>query len=284
MIKGKMIAVILMMAISTLIAEELRIISKNNIHLRQGPGCYYPLINVLNIGDTVNVKSINLGWANVGFKDTSGYICKRCFGNNPVKNKISNDILLDSGETSLSNITAGGAVKGFAVKSYAKADGTGNQFIFKSHLDPDYYLKIKRSMQDNRLSEKTYRNLTKPTTEFHIGHELETIGNRVANQIASKGLSKDEYELKYLNAIGTLVLVETDLYYFPVKFFIVEDGHKAAYATPNGMVFITRGLLNFIRDEAELACLLAHEVSHIIYQHGYEELQERSNRTTTTRL
>ena len=275
MIKGKLIAVIFILAISSLIAEELRIITKNNIHLRQGPGCYYPLISVLNIGDTVRVVSVNLGWASVGFQDTTGWVCERCFSQKPVQNKISNDLLLDSGETTLSNITAGGAVKGFAVKSYAKADDTQKPFIFKSHLDPDYYLQIKRSMQNNKQSDRTYRNLTKPSAGFHIDHRLETIGNRVATQIASKGLSKNEDNLKYLNAIGTLVLEETDLYYFPVKFFIVEDDNKAAYATPNGMIFVTSGLMGIVRDEAELACLLAHEISHLVYQHGYEELQKR---------
>lgn len=273
--KGKLIAVIFILAISTLLAEELRIITKNNIHLREGAGCYYPLITVLNYGDTVRVVSVDLGWVKVGFQDTCGWVFKGCFSDKPVQNTISNDILLDEGETSLSNITAGGAVKGFAVKSYARAGETENQFIFESHLDPDYYLQIKRTMKNNIQSDKRYRNLTKPTNNFHIDHELEGIGNRVANQIAAKGLSKNEDQLKYLNAIGTLVLEETALYYYPVKFFIVEDDHKAAYATPNGMVFVTRGLLNLVRDEAELACLLAHEVSHIVYQHGYEELQER---------
>ncbi|MFP4549068.1 MAG: M48 family metalloprotease [Fidelibacterota bacterium] len=275
MMKGKLIAVIFILAISTLLAEELRIITKNNIHLREGAGCYYPLITVLNYGDTVRVVSVDLGWVKVGFQDTCGWVFKGCFSDKPVQNTISNDILLDEGETSLSNITAGGAVKGFAVKSYARAGETEKQFIFESHLDPDYYLQIKRTMKNNIQSDKRYRNLTKPTNNFHIDHELEGIGNRVANQIAAKGLSKNEDQLKYLNAIGTLVLEETALYYYPVKFFIVEDDHKAAYATPNGMVFVTRGLLNLVRDEAELACLLAHEVSHIVYQHGYEELQER---------
>ncbi len=275
MMKGRLIAVVFLLAISTLIAEELRIITKNNIHLREGAGCYYPLITVLNYGDTVRVVSVDLGWVKVGFQDTCGWVFKGCFSDKPVQNTISNDILLNEGETSLSNITAGGAVKGFAVKSYARVGETENQFIFESHLDPDYYLQIKRTMKNNKLSNKRYRNLTKPGNKFHIDHELEGIGNRVANQIAAKGLSKNEEELKYLNAIGTLVLEETDLYYYPVKFFIVEDDHKAAYATPNGMVFVTRGLLNLVRDEAELACLLAHEVSHIVYQHGYEELQER---------
>ena len=97
----------------------------------------------------------------------------------------------------------------------------------------------------------------------------------MAKRIASKGLIGDEKKLSYLNAIGTLVLEETDLYYYPVKFFIVDDEHKAAYATPNGMVFLTSGLLDIMQDEAELACLLGHEISHIIFQHGYEELLKR---------
>lgn len=258
-----------------LLAEDFRTILKNNIHMRQGPGCYYPLVKVLNMGDTVNVLSQSIGWANVTHQDTSGWIFDKCFTAKSVNSPTSENILLDNESTALSKITAGGAVKGFSSKFY---DGTSvdNNIIFKSYLNPSDYKQIKDSMKEYRLNRRKYRNLIiKQPKDFHIDHKLNNIGDVVAKQIASKGLVTDKKQLSYLNAIGTLVLEETDLYYYPVKFFIVEDEHKAAYATPNGMIFVTKGLMDFVQDEAELACLLGHEISHIIYQHGYTELEKR---------
>ena len=272
---GKKILIVSFLIISFLFAKDFRTILKNNIHLRQGPGCYYPLIKVLNIGDTVNVLSSERGWAQISHKDTSGWISDQCFTKKTIDIRISDNILLDSETTVISKITAGGAVKGFAAKNYSQNNNPEKNIIFKSYLAPNYYHKIKNSMTKYKLSNRKYRNLTKKKTDFHINKNLENIGNLVATQIASQGLISDPKKLSYLNAIGTLVLEETDLYYHQIKYFIVDDEHKAAYATPNGMIFVTKGLLDIVQNEAELACLLGHEISHIIYQHGYEELQKR---------
>lgn len=40
-----------------------------------------------------------------------------------------------------------------------------------------------------------------------------------------------------------------------------------AFACPGGYVFITRGALRHLRNEAELAGVLAHEVAHVANQH-----------------
>lgn len=273
-LRGKILLILTIIS-GLLQAEDLRTILKNNIHLRQGPGCYYPLIRVLNIGDSVDVLSRENGWANVNHLDTTGWIFDKCFSQPKSNRKTADNILLDNQSTVISNITAGGAVKGFATKHYNNTPIDDN-VIFESYLNPYDYQKIKKSMTDYRLSKRKYRNLIhKQPKDFHIDHKLNNIGNVVAKQIASKGLVTDKKQLSYLNAIGTLVLEETDLYYYPVKFFIVEDEHKAAYATPNGMVFVTQGLMDFVQDESELACLLGHEISHIIYQHGYTELEKR---------
>ncbi|MBN2281464.1 MAG: M48 family metalloprotease [Candidatus Marinimicrobia bacterium] len=275
MILQKRFLLVVMMLAGVLLAQQLRTISQDNIHLRQGPGCYYPLLKVLNTGDTVEVKAVKMGWAQVSHHDTLGWICENCFGQQPVGKNLSDDLQFDTTATAISKITAGGAVKGFAVKTMAYEYAGDKNVIFKSHLDPDYYMAIKNSMKNNRLSDRKYRSLTKPDKDFHIDGRLLRIGNSVSRQIAARGLVEDQKQLAYLNAIGTLVLEETDLYYYPMKFFIVDEEKKGAFATPNGMVFVTKGLLDLVEDEAELACLLAHEISHVIYQHGYEELEKR---------
>ena len=45
-----------------------------------------------------------------------------------------------------------------------------------------------------------------------------------------------------------------------------------AFALPGGQVFITRGLLTRLPDEAALAGVLGHEIGHVIYRHGAEHM------------
>ncbi len=52
------------------------------------------------------------------------------------------------------------------------------------------------------------------------------------------------------------------------RFYVVQDDIPNAYAWPNGMVFIHTGLLKIIKNEAQLAFVLSHEISHVLYEHG----------------
>ncbi len=274
--KGKVILLFFVLSALLLNAEEKRVITKNNIHLRQGPGCYFPLVNILNIGDSVAVITEQKNWAQVTFNDTTGWICGNCFSKKEYKTSFPSEKLLKSETTNISKITAGGAVKGFAVKSSGYDHSLSEKVILKSYLDVAYYKTFKQSMEPHSIHTKKYERLIKtPPRSVHIDHRLEGIGDLVARKIAAKGLVTDKQQMAYLNAIGTLVLEETPLYYVPMKFFIIKDNNKAAYATPNGMVFITQGLIELLQNEAELATLLAHEIAHIVYQHGYKELENR---------
>ncbi|MCK4715575.1 MAG: M48 family metalloprotease, partial [Candidatus Marinimicrobia bacterium] len=39
--------------------------------------------------------------------------------------------------------------------------------------------------------------------------------------------------------------------------------------------FISQGLLDVLQNESELACVLGHEISHVVQQHGYSEMTKR---------
>lgn len=51
------------------------------------------------------------------------------------------------------------------------------------------------------------------------------------------------------------------------RFGIIDSHTVNAYATPGGFVFITSGLLRQIKNEAELAGVLAHEIAHVVRGH-----------------
>jgi beta-barrel assembly-enhancing protease len=55
---------------------------------------------------------------------------------------------------------------------------------------------------------------------------------------------------------------------FPFSFEVVADPSINAFALPGGPMFINTGLLKAVDNEAELAGVMGHEMSHVILRHG----------------
>jgi predicted Zn-dependent protease len=57
---------------------------------------------------------------------------------------------------------------------------------------------------------------------------------------------------------------------------VLDTDTVNAFATPGGNVFITRGLYARLRSEAELAGVLAHEISHVLRKHHLAAMQKNA--------
>lgn len=77
-----------------------------------------------------------------------------------------------------------------------------------------------------------------------------------------------------LNLIGRNLAFQSERPYLPWTFGILESDGFNAISAPAGYVFVTRGLLNEVQDEAQLAGVLAHEIAHITLQHAITEYQK----------
>ncbi|MFQ5483484.1 MAG: M48 family metalloprotease, partial [Nitrospinaceae bacterium] len=60
----------------------------------------------------------------------------------------------------------------------------------------------------------------------------------------------------------------------PYHFAVLNTDNPNAFATPGGYVFVSIGLLRMVRNEAELAGVLGHEVAHIAKRHALEAIQQ----------
>jgi len=58
---------------------------------------------------------------------------------------------------------------------------------------------------------------------------------------------------------------------FPFTFTVVVSPKVNAFALPGGPMFIFTGLLKNVDNEAQLAAVMAHEMSHVILRHGTHE-------------
>jgi predicted Zn-dependent protease len=59
------------------------------------------------------------------------------------------------------------------------------------------------------------------------------------------------------------------------RFHVLDQPAPNAHAIPSGYVFVTRGLLALMDDEAELAAAMGHELGHIIERHAAQRERER---------
>lgn len=104
--------------------------------------------------------------------------------------------------------------------------------------------------------------------EARLGREV------AANLVGAAPLVNDPALQEYVNRIGVWLALHTDRPDLPWRFGVLDTSGVNAFATPGGYIFITRGLLLHMRDEAELAGVLAHEISHVTARHALETMRK----------
>lgn len=71
----------------------------------------------------------------------------------------------------------------------------------------------------------------------------------------------------YIAQIGQLVASSGDSR-FNFQFKVVDQAYVNAMALPGGYIYVTRGMLAELNDEAQLAAVLGHEITHVNSRHG----------------
>lgn len=109
-----------------------------------------------------------------------------------------------------------------------------------------------------------------------IGFEEEkAIGGAVALMALSRfgGLDPDEKAQAYVATVGQAVAAYSDRAAIPYHFAVLGSKEPNAFACPGGYVFVTRGLLDVVEDEAELAGVLGHEIAHVSEKHALKVIR-----------
>lgn len=102
--------------------------------------------------------------------------------------------------------------------------------------------------------------------------------NEFDRQMEKKGLVLHNPDLDaYLDSIGKRAIgARPAPENVEFRFRVARDPMVNAFALPNGSVYVTTGLLSLLENEAQLAAVLGHEVTHVFNRHGY--LENRSAR------
>lgn len=102
------------------------------------------------------------------------------------------------------------------------------------------------------------------------------IGREAAREIEQEfGVIDNPALNRYVSNIGLRVAAVSDRKELPWTFKILNVSEVNAISLPGGFIYITRGMLSFLRSEDELAFVLAHEVGHVSKRH-HVQLIERN--------
>jgi predicted Zn-dependent protease len=101
------------------------------------------------------------------------------------------------------------------------------------------------------------------------------IGADVSLKIRQRfGVVQDPAVTKYVTLVGTMVAQQTERPKLPWTFIVLDTDGVNAFASPGGFVHITRGALGLIKNEAELAAVLGHEMTHVAHKHTVNAIRK----------
>ncbi len=108
-------------------------------------------------------------------------------------------------------------------------------------------------------------------------NEEQQIGDEYAPEIEKQlGGPINNAELQsYINTVGQKVARVSHMPDQEFRFTAVNDKSVNAMALPGGHIFITRGMLQQIRTESQLAAVLAHEAVHVTARHSADAMSRQ---------
>jgi predicted Zn-dependent protease len=115
------------------------------------------------------------------------------------------------------------------------------------------------------------------------GKEIEIGRQLAAVLLGSKPLHPDAALQRYVNQLGRWISLQSARPGLPWTFGVLDDPGFNAFAAPGGFIFITKGLVDRV-DEAELAGILAHEITHVTERHHLEALRSKARAGLATQL
>src|SRR3954471_13601976 len=121
----------------------------------------------------------------------------------------------------------------------------------------------------NPVTGKSELALVSESQEIQMGQDA---SKDVAQTI---GLYKDPKAEAYVAEVGKRMAAASERPNLPWEFHIVEDASVNAFALPGGFIYVTRGLMTSINDEAELATVVGHEIGHVTNRHSVQQISKQ---------
>jgi predicted Zn-dependent protease len=103
------------------------------------------------------------------------------------------------------------------------------------------------------------------------------LGKQADEQIRSQyGVYKDPALNDYVQRVGVSLTPHTHRAHLEYHFAVLDSPVVNAFAVPGGYVYVTRGILALMKNEAELAVVLGHELGHVNARHSIKRMSEQT--------
>lgn len=119
-------------------------------------------------------------------------------------------------------------------------------FVSNDQIFPTAFAQYKQFLTENKV-----------VTSSGAAQQVQTVGNKI--RIAAE---------KYLNSLGQ----KDYLNGYAWEYKLVENKEVNAWCMPGGKIVVYSGILPVTKDEAGLATVLGHEVSHALANHGAQRM------------
>lgn len=124
----------------------------------------------------------------------------------------------------------------------------------------------------------------KATQEITEQDEIELGRGIAANVLGAAPLVADPELQRYVNRVGLWVAMQSERPGLPWRFGVIDSTDVNAFAMPGGLILITAGLYDRLRDESELASVLGHEIAHVVQRHQVKAIQGAMGREFATEM
>lgn len=121
----------------------------------------------------------------------------------------------------------------------------------------------------NPVSGQRELALVSESQELEIGRQSAIAAE---NQL---GLVEDQQLQDYVQRLGIQLAGASERPSLPWTFRVVDDPTPNAFAAPGGYIFVTRGLLALIGNEAEFVSVLGHEIGHVTARHAVSRMSQQ---------
>ena len=110
----------------------------------------------------------------------------------------------------------------------------------------------------------TGKNIVDATKDVNEKQEADIGAEYAAVLLGASPLLANPDVQRYVNRVGRWLSLNSERPDLNWQFGVLDTGTINAFSTPGGYVLISRGLLERLHNEAELAGVLAHEVAHVV--------------------
>ncbi len=266
---------LVLLMLSVVHAEEVR----RNTAMRSGPGAFFPVLERLKAGQFVDTGEASGNWVTAETSVTNGWV-PRVALTAPRQGIDYSGLLGADNAVSVSSVDIAAATKGAFASSYSDRHGVDvnvGKDVDSIVVSPSLVAMLAKRLRSAPAGWLNDRLPRRPfdTSIILSGEAEKLLGQAMVAHIAEKGFVDNRQLIDYVNGVAMLVGARTERYDCPYKVAILNDDSVNGFGMPGGYILISKGYLDRIANEAELACAIAHEMAHVSLYHGLREFKKR---------